>query len=175
MRSGWYDHGRRQLCKCNGNKDKRNQLFGSPKMIPLLFFVLDLGFHSLTQGPLCVLKKLPLKALKNGTIYNPAFQPPFSKRCNFLFPYHFDRDYLVKYMPLYALVNCPHFSLFSQLVFRAGWPCVTAAALAKDPWSSWYLFVPCKIVSLPALSFYCHFDQWHTSLSRKFNVTTDHL
>ena len=41
VRSGWYDHGRRQLCKCNGNKDKRNQLFGSPKMIPLLFFVLD--------------------------------------------------------------------------------------------------------------------------------------
>ena len=50
----------------------------------------------------------------------PSSHAPFSKRCNFLFPYHFDRDYLVKYMPLYALVNCPNFSLFFPIGFSRG-------------------------------------------------------
>ena len=83
VRSGWYDHGRRQLCKCNGNKDKRNQLFGSPKMIPLLFFVLDpqSGISLINKYKVLFVLKYSFSHvsnwLKNGVIYNSALQAKY--------------------------------------------------------------------------------------------------
>ena len=83
VRSGWDDHGRRQLCKCNGNKDKRNQLFGSPKMIPLLFFVLDpqSGISLINKYKVLFVLKYSFSHvsnwLKNGVIYNSALQAKY--------------------------------------------------------------------------------------------------